>query len=194
MNAYRVTAAMGVHIHGGILLLHVSQARARMHRLTPLGENRYELSHPPVQFKRGETFGFEGNLSKGLGRSVEAIPISVLGKWVHRPFKPRAPVYGEKKRLEIPQAIPEQQNAPARARTAAARAQTLNASKRRWVKRDEAREKVLRDWEKNPSRFRGGAAAGRYYTEWLAKQDYHFESVTVTRWIRIDARLRGIKL
>jgi hypothetical protein len=115
LNAYKVTIAAGVTIHAGILVLHSSQARARMHRLTALGGNRYEVSDPPVQFKRGETFGFEGELPKGMGRSVEAIPISGLGKWVlHRP---RAPVHDEKKMLQIPRAIPEQQNA---ARTASA--------------------------------------------------------------------------
>ena len=117
MNAYKVTIAAGVTIHAGILVLHSSQAQARMHRLTALGDNRYEVRDPPVFFKRGETFGLEGDLPKGM-----AIPISALGKWVQGPFKPRAPVYGEKKILQIPRAIPEQQNAPARTPTASATA------------------------------------------------------------------------
>jgi hypothetical protein len=183
MNAYEVTAAGGITLRTGTVLLHSSQAQARMHRLTALGGNRYEV-RDPVQFKRGETFGLQGGLPKGMGRSVEAIPIAVLGKWVQRPFK----------RREIPRAIPEKQNTQARARTVAARAQTHNARKRRWVERDEVKDRVLGDWKTEPSRFRGGAAAGRYYTEWLAKQGYPFESATVTRWIRLEARRLGIKL
>lgn len=162
-----------------------------MHRLTALGDHRYEVRDPPVWFKRGETFGLEGNLPKGMARSVEAIPISALGKWVFR--SPRAPLLDEKRILQITQAT-EQQTQPTKQQNAAARARTRNASKRRWVKRDEAKGKVLRDWEKEPSRFRSAAQAGRYYTEWLAKQGYRFGTDTVTGWIRVDAKLRRIKL
>jgi hypothetical protein len=114
VNAYKVIAA-GVTINAGILLLHSSQAEPRMHRLTALGGNRYEVRDPPVFFKRGETFAFEGELPKALWRSVEAIPISALGKRVLP--RPR-----EKKILQIPRTIPEQQNAPTRTRTASATA------------------------------------------------------------------------
>jgi hypothetical protein len=65
---------------------------------------------------------------------------------------------------------------------------------RRHAKTREAREKVVCDWEKNPSRFRSAAQAGRHYTEWLAEQDYHFEPRTVRDWILERAKELGIKL
>ena len=40
MSTYRVTA-VSINIHAGVLVLDSSQADARMHRLTPLGGNRY---------------------------------------------------------------------------------------------------------------------------------------------------------
>lgn len=76
-----------------------------------------------------------------------------------------------------------------------ARARTRNLSERRHAKTREAREKVLHDWEKEPSRFRSAEKAGAYYSDWLVKQDCkRFETRTVADWIREHARLRGIKL
>ena len=82
--------------------------------------------------------------------------------------------------------IPEQQDAKARARAG-------KLSDQRHAKDREAREKVVRDWEKNPDRFLTAAEAGRHYTEWLAKQDYECEPSTPTRWIRRHAKKIGKK-
>lgn len=71
MIYYRVTAY--ISIHSGTLGLSASQADARIHRLTPLGGNRYDVRDPPVCFKRGEVFGLEGALPKGMGQDVEEV-------------------------------------------------------------------------------------------------------------------------
>lgn len=152
MNLIKVTDRF-INIHGGILRLSPSQADARMHRLTALGDGRYEVKDPPVCFKRGETFGFEGELPKALWRSVET--------------------------FGMPRAL--------------AKAQTRNASKRRHVKDNEAKEKVLRDWEKEPSRFPSAAQAGRHYTELLAEQGYQFKFRTVRDWILDRKKKLGMK-
>ena len=57
-----------------------------------------------------------------------------------------------------------------------------------------AHEKVLHDWEKNPSRFRSAAKASVYYSDWLRDQGYQFEPRTVADWIYAHAKARGIKL
>ncbi|MDQ3562856.1 MAG: hypothetical protein M3436_01525 [Pseudomonadota bacterium] len=69
MANYRVIAA-SVNIHAGVLGLEPHQARARLHRLKPCGGNRYEVIDPPVAFKRGEIFEYEGELPKSLVESV----------------------------------------------------------------------------------------------------------------------------
>jgi hypothetical protein len=112
VNAYRVTG-FSASIHGGTLVLHSSQAAARAHRLTALGSNRYEVRDPPVMFKRREVFGIVGELPKGM-ESVEAIPLSALGKWELR----------KKKIFPVtPPAISKQQTVRARTRTAPATAE-----------------------------------------------------------------------
>ena len=73
-HAYRVTAD-SINIHAGVLVLNTDQAEPRKHRLKQLGANRYEVSDPPVSFKRGEVFVFDGELPKGLVQVVtEVIP------------------------------------------------------------------------------------------------------------------------
>lgn len=85
MNAYKVTAA-SVNIHAGTLGLSPSQADARLHRLTKLGGNRYEVWDPPVVFKRGEVFEYEGELPKALVAGVEKA--EVLAEGPKRKAKP----------------------------------------------------------------------------------------------------------
>jgi hypothetical protein len=103
--------------------------------------------------------------------------------------------WSEKKAFPKLLAILERQNAKDRARA-------RNLSKR-WEKRNEACEKVLRDWEevmrdwkkKDPPPFGGSAAkAGRYYAAWLAARRYNFKSRVVAGWISAHAKERGIKL
>jgi hypothetical protein len=72
------------------------------------------------------------------------------------------------------------------------RARQLNEL--RHTKTRDAREKIVCDWEKDPSRFRSAAKAGIYYSDWLADQGYHFEPRTVTDWIRAHAKAIDRKL
>lgn len=74
MASYRVIAA-SVNIHAGVLGLEPHQARARLHRLKPRGGNRYEVTDPPVSFKRGEEFEYEGELPKDLVESLAPFPV-----------------------------------------------------------------------------------------------------------------------
>lgn len=79
MAKYRVIAA-SVNIHAGVLGLEPHQARARLHRLTPMGGNEYEIVDGPVTFKRGEMFDYEGDLPKDLAESIHEV--------VHVPIEP----------------------------------------------------------------------------------------------------------
>ena len=70
MATYRVTEA-SINLHAGILVLDPAQADARRDRLTALGNNRYDVTRPPVSFKRGEVFELEGELPKALVLGTE---------------------------------------------------------------------------------------------------------------------------
>lgn len=54
-----------VEIHSGILHLSKTQAAARVHALDDLGEGLYQVSRP-IQFKKGEEFGYDGSVNKAL--------------------------------------------------------------------------------------------------------------------------------
>jgi hypothetical protein len=64
MERYEVVAPH-VEIHTGILQLSKEQADARAHALDDLGEGLYQIRRP-VQFKCGETFGYDGTVNKAL--------------------------------------------------------------------------------------------------------------------------------
>ena len=74
MAQYRVIAA-SVNIHAGVLGLEPHQARARLHRLKPLGGDCYEVVDPPVSFKRGEIFEYEGELPKQIVDCLTPFPV-----------------------------------------------------------------------------------------------------------------------
>ena len=76
---------MGINIHAGTLVLTPSQADARKHRLTPLGDNRYDVTTPPVTFKRGEVFDLEGDLPKALVQGVVEEGFSKVETWHAKP-------------------------------------------------------------------------------------------------------------
>jgi len=89
MSNYRVTEA-SINIHAGVLLLDPSQAEPRKHRLTALGGNRYDVTDPPVTFKRGEVFELEGELPKALVQSVEqAEGFPKVKTWNPKPVEAR---------------------------------------------------------------------------------------------------------
>ena len=61
--------APSYQVHSGIVGLSAEQAKSRAHNLKPVkpgkdGAGEYEVVHP-IQFKRGETFGFSGQVGKG---------------------------------------------------------------------------------------------------------------------------------
>jgi hypothetical protein len=85
MSTYKVIEP-SINIHAGILVLDPSQADARIHRLTALGGNRYEVRDPPVCFKRGEIFELEGELPKALVLGTEATEgFSKVEAWHGKP-------------------------------------------------------------------------------------------------------------
>ena len=84
MTTYRVTEA-SINIHAGILVLDPTQAEARKHRLTALGGSRYDVTHPPVTFKRGEVFELEGELPKALVQGTASEGFSKVETWQAKP-------------------------------------------------------------------------------------------------------------
>lgn len=63
-------------------------------------------------------------------------------------------------------------------------------------KNHDAKAKVLKEWEKNPSKFASASKAGVFLASWLFENDnnYAYEARTVADWIREYAKSRGIKL
>lgn len=66
---YTVTAA-SARLHQGVLELTKEQAASRLHNLKPKGKGLYEIVNP-VEFKRGEVIGYDGDLPKALGDLME---------------------------------------------------------------------------------------------------------------------------
>ena len=73
----------------GVLELTAKQAAVRSHCLKHLEGNKYQVLFP-VEFKAGEEFGFNGELSKGILESLEEIEESPK-----RGRKPKADGEGE---------------------------------------------------------------------------------------------------
>lgn len=53
-------------LHSGVLELTDAQYARRKHALKQIGKSKYEITKP-VQFKVGETIGYEGDLPKAMG-------------------------------------------------------------------------------------------------------------------------------
>lgn len=68
MEQFTVVAA-SVKLHAGIMILNAAQAAARAHCLEHLSDDRYGIKDT-VQFKRGETFGYDGTLPKMLAEAM----------------------------------------------------------------------------------------------------------------------------
>lgn len=98
MTTYRVTEA-SINIHAGILVLDPAQADARINRLTALGNSRYDVTRPPVMFKRGEVFELEGELPKALVQGVEETEgFSKVEAWHGKPEPKAEPASKGKKK------------------------------------------------------------------------------------------------
>jgi len=75
MKQFQVEA-VSVTINAGVLELSLSQAQRRKHLLKLIKDNQYEVLSP-VQFKRGEKFGYGGDVNKLL--MTEITPIEDKG-------------------------------------------------------------------------------------------------------------------
>lgn len=69
MKLYEVIAPTGASVTGGTLKLAKPQAALRAHALKELGNGLYEVV-TPVQFKRGEQFGWAGEGNKLLLQDI----------------------------------------------------------------------------------------------------------------------------
>lgn len=66
---YEVTA-VSARINSGVLELTKEQAGPRLHNLKLIKGNKYEVLNT-VEFKRGEVFGYDGDLPKVLADVME---------------------------------------------------------------------------------------------------------------------------
>lgn len=78
------SAAVIVTLSSGRLKLTPDQARTRAHNLTPVNATSgvYEIVKP-VQFKRGESFGYDGDIPKAMAgelMSPEQVKVAVAAK------------------------------------------------------------------------------------------------------------------
>jgi len=67
----------------------------------------------------------------------------------------------------------------------------LNELKKK--KRDDAKDKVIKEWLKDTSRFPSADQAGSYFSDWLANINITFVPRTVANWIREEAKKRNIR-
>jgi hypothetical protein len=68
MTKYEVTA-VSARLSGGVLGLTKEQAAPRLHNLKALPGGKYEIVRP-VEFKRGEVIGYDGDLPKVLASAL----------------------------------------------------------------------------------------------------------------------------
>lgn len=69
MDKYTVTA-VSARLSSGVLELTKEQAAPRLHNLKSQGKGLFEVVNP-VEFKRGEVIGYDGDLPKALGDKLE---------------------------------------------------------------------------------------------------------------------------
>jgi len=67
-----VTTSVARFAAGTVLTLSKGQAAIRSHALKALGDGRYETT-APVEFKVGESFGYDGELPKSLASVIEPV-------------------------------------------------------------------------------------------------------------------------
>jgi hypothetical protein len=76
-----------IQLIAGIVGLTKQQAAARLGSLTDLGEGFYQIEKP-VQFKRGEELGYDGDINKALADMVEDLNPELVGLDEQHPVKP----------------------------------------------------------------------------------------------------------
>jgi hypothetical protein len=72
MKRYQVSGFI-VELHTGILELTPEQAASRVGSLADLGEGLYSVLEP-VQFKRGEEIGYDGDVNKDMAEKITVAP------------------------------------------------------------------------------------------------------------------------
>jgi len=72
------------------------------------------------------------------------------------------------------------------------RAKALSTARHK--KTYDAKAIVIKEWEKDPTRFPSAEKAGKYFSDWLPSQGFSFEPRTVTAWIRTHAQEIGVRL
>lgn len=60
-----------VTINSGVIQLNGEQAKNRMHNLSHIADDRFDIVRP-INFKTGEFFGYDGQLPKSMVSSIEA--------------------------------------------------------------------------------------------------------------------------
>lgn len=66
-----IVTAVSARLAQGVLVLTKEQAAPRRHNLKEVGKGRYEIVNP-VEFKRDEEIGFEGDLPKSMAENLTA--------------------------------------------------------------------------------------------------------------------------
>lgn len=74
-----VVTAIKAQLFSGVLQLSKAQADARTYALKALGDDLY-LIGKPVEFKAGEEFGFDGEVSKALLQEMEPVEVNEAKK------------------------------------------------------------------------------------------------------------------
>lgn len=67
MERFEVTEVM--NLNGGTVELDEDQARRRIHNIVEVDKGVYEIVNP-IQFKVGETFGYDGEVNKALAHAI----------------------------------------------------------------------------------------------------------------------------
>lgn len=73
MRRFQVVNSKGVTFHGGVMQLSKAQATSRAYALKSLGDDLYLIDNKPVQFKCGEEFGFDGEITKAMLIDLEPV-------------------------------------------------------------------------------------------------------------------------
>ena len=71
MNTYKVLGS--ISLYSGKVKLTAKQFQRRVNNLIPCGDGIYEITNPPCNFKKGELFGFDGDMPKSFHGIVELV-------------------------------------------------------------------------------------------------------------------------
>ena len=81
MDKYQVTGP-SVNVNAGCVLLSADQVRRRRHNLKAVGDDVFEIVNP-IQFKHGETFGYDGPVDHITAEMVSRVGEDGAAEEVH---------------------------------------------------------------------------------------------------------------